>query len=821
MFNLSKFIKESAAKNLGLGFNPEPASPYDWQGQSFENPNDRKTHIEQRIEEILETSDTPLSDSYGALQKVPFQSGYGSPEHMLPINSIYRQLEAYVNTLNPVERKEFLNMWGGDLRNVIGPVLEKMGYPFNPALFDAFSQRMTPGKLDAIFQQPSDQIRAIAENHRKSWIKTLQAEVKHLYDSLVSQYNISAGEFTHLCYMGEVNPNKPSTNLQFAGDGPRGYLLEKLGGVANAANICNTLHWILYEHPRQLQASAEQTKRINHLFSGYNEQPGDRDIYPEPAPITREEILTPLGFTLSVYPPNKPSWEISKHKIPYEKSKYDSLTPEQRQEREAAWQNQRLDPQNLSVLKKYILEGGFEYGGLGALLSTKQADIAHGQDYTAEEGDIIVGERRYPARVIKYIFDQLCQRNGVNFKKMLEESGMGYLTEDLDQNSYPDPAYSDYNLVFRSQAEKEVVERLRKFGLMAVPMPISIPSPSDCVVNPRSFDIDFTIPCDVLSTWEVKYGQSHPVVQPTVIFVGEYFGFDRKQMINIPAGQEWRNPDGSIAQFKKSNGQVVDAVGGQEVERGFKYKVSTEWKKMCETYVSHMMGNATIFIEKDSKDRDIMAQLDNNHIIYKTESCPANDTTCCIAAHQMEQHLGQGCSNPECDARKYISSANVFEPKQYSRAEAYIISCIEDLKVRYGFSPVAKQHSNIYSSKEMYEYYKTYKQKTGLLQKLWGQYEAAATSKNPESANAILHSYNEVRKSIIDTQEQYMSKMKNLYNEQLNNPMYKVRNEGLNALLAFYREHPNVSDKAVARACAEYMSASPPRALPEYVIASA
>jgi hypothetical protein len=472
-------------------------------------------------------------------------------------------------------------------------------------------------------------------------------------------------------------------------------------------------------------------------------------------------------------------------------------------------------------LKKYILEGGFEYGGLGALLNTKQSEIAHGEDYGVDaESDVIIGERRYPARVIKYIYDQLCQRNMQTFKTMLEASGMGYLGEDLEQSSYPDPAFTNFNLVFRSQAEQEVVERLRKFGLMAVPMPISIPSPSDCVVNPRSFDIDFTIPCDVLQTWDVKFGQPHPVVQPTVIFVGEYFGFDRKQLVTIPQGQEWKNPDGSIATFKGADGQMVEAVGGNAVERGFKYKISAEWKKMCETYVSHMMGNATIFIEKNSKDRDIMSQLDSNHIIYKTDSCPATDLTCCVAAHQMEQHLLQGCSDPDCDARKYVTANNTFQPKQYSRAESYIISCLEDLKVRYGFAPVAKQYRDIYNSEDMFKYYQDYKRKTATLNVLWNQYESAMRSGNQESANALVAQYNAIRQGIMSMQNQYMSKMKDLYNQQLNNPMYKLRSDGLNELLAFYRTNPNISDKVVAKACAEYMSANPPKTLPEYVTAS-
>lgn len=819
-FNLHQFRKEAGVKDIpGLSYNPEPVVPYDWNSQGATN-EERIQKLKNDFYGFLTKSEAPMADSYGALQKRPFQEGYGSKEHMLPVHNLYRQLEAYAESLPDEERKQFLNLWNGDLRNAIAPALSELGIPYNPALFDAFSQRMTSGKLNNLFEQPSEQIKLVAENHRKSWIRTFQTEVMHVYNDLVSKYNITPGEFTHLCYLGEVNPNKPPTNLQFAGDGPRGYLVEKMNGLGEIARATGMLNWILYEHPRQLQASSDETRRINHLFSGLNERPGDRDIYPNASPITRDEILAPLGFTMAVYPPNKPSWEIEKSKIPYEKASVKSLTDEQKAEREAAWEQQRLNPNNLEVLRRYVLDGGFEYGGLGALLNTGQKDIAHGDDFDNDpDSDVVVGERRYPARVLKYIFDQLCQRNKKSFREMLEASGLGYLNEDLDQTSYPDPAFTNFNLVFRSQAEQDVVNKLRKFGLMAVPMPISIPSPSDCVVNPRSFDIDFTIPCDVLRTWNMKYGQAHPDIQQTVIFVGEYFGFDRKQMITIPTGQEWKNPDGSVAKFTDSDGNSVDASGGNNVERGFKYKVSTQWKKVCETYVSHMMGNATIFIEKDSKDRDIMSQLDNNHIIYNSNEC--GDLSCCISVRQMEQHIST-CNDPECPSRRYVSNTNgkiVFQPKEYSRAEAYIISCLEDLKVKYGFAPTAKQDKSVYDSKEMYEYYTLYQKRTQSLSILWKQYEDAIHTNDNNKAEALLNQYNTIRDGIASLQERYMSKLKESYSKQLDNPMYKLRENGLKTLLDIYKQsNGTIQDRIIAKACSEYMSANPPTQIPAYVL---
>lgn len=821
-FNLHRFKKVAGVKDLpGLGYNPTPVEPYNWNEPQTDTPESRRKRVEEQISNILSTSTAPLADSYGALQKKPFQEGYGSAEHMLPIHNLYRQLEAYAESLSPQERQQFLDLWGGDLRNAIAPALEQLGYQYNPTMFDAFSQRMTPGKLNTLFEQPIEQIRAVAENHRKSWIRTLQSKVMHVFKDLESRFGITPGEFTHLCYLGEINANKPPTNLQFAGDGPRGYLIEKMGGIGEVAKITGMLNWITYEHPRQLQVDEDKTRRINHLFSGYHEQPGDRDIYPNPAPITRDEILAPLGFTMATYPPNKPSWEIQKSKIPYEKVSAKSLTDEQKAEREAAWEQQRLNPNNLEVLRRYVLEGGFEYGGLGALLSMAQKDVAMGEDFDIDpDSDIVIGERRYPARVIKYIFDQLCHRSKKNFREMLEQAGLGYLNTDLDETSYPDPAFTNFNLVFRSQAEQDIVNRLRKFGLMAVPMPISIPSPSDCVVNPRSFDIDFTIPCDIIKTWSMKYGQAHPQVQQTVVFVGEYFGFDRKQMVTIPEGQEWKNPDGSVAQFIGEGGVATEARGGNEVERGFKYKISAQWKKVCETYVSHMMGNATIFIEKDSKDSDIMGQLDNNSIIYDASKSSAVDFGAAVSL--MQQHIEQGCNDPECASRRYVVDRGGelrFQPREYSRAEAYIISCLEDLKVKYGFSPTAKQNKSMYEGKEMFKYYTEYNHKISGMNILWRKYEEARLSQDTEKAYAILLQYNTLKDGIASLQERYMSSFKESYEQKLNNPMYKIRESGLRELLNVYKQSNGaIADKIIAKACAEYMSANPPSKLPEYVI---
>ena len=99
-FNLYQFRKEAGVKDLpGLGYTPAPVEPYDWSTLTENTPESRKRYVEKQIADILHTSQAPLADSYGAFQKRPFQDGYGSKEHMLPIHNLYRRLQAYDDTL--------------------------------------------------------------------------------------------------------------------------------------------------------------------------------------------------------------------------------------------------------------------------------------------------------------------------------------------------------------------------------------------------------------------------------------------------------------------------------------------------------------------------------------------------------------------------------------------------------------------------------------------------------------------------------------------------------------------------------------------------
>jgi hypothetical protein len=201
--------------------------------------------------------------------------------------------------------------------------------------------------------------------------------------------------------------------------------------------------------------------------------------------------------------------------------------------------------------------------------------------------------------------------------------------------------------------ERRCVEKLRgTFGLKAVPYTMGMPIINGCNVNESGFQIDFMIPSDCISGWVPdQQGVLHPKVATNVTFVGEYFGFDftRPVEVNARDGSDGLyDIDGSIA----------------------------KWKKMTEDFWATVSNNSSIHLDAKLNDRDIMAELDRQHIIYNTAVCPLNDASCSIASHQLIAHIKSGkCQDPNCDARRYVHEGpdgHAVVTTQFSPAQAYI-----------------------------------------------------------------------------------------------------------------------------------------------------
>jgi hypothetical protein len=219
------------------------------------------------------------------------------------------------------------------------------------------------------------------------------------------------------------------------------------------------------------------------------------------------------------------------------------------------------------------------------------------------------------------------------------------------------------------------------------------------------FVVDFLIPCSVLAGMDEN---GHPTVQNQVVFVGEYFGFDSRKELEIPEGEVWTLPDGSIAKDSKD----VELRGGAKTTVGDKYRVRTEWKKMVETAVAEMTGNKAIHLSRrdlnDVSRRNLMGQLDALSIVYNSNKCPIDDSSCAVALKTMIQHLREGCNDPACPARAYVldsdynTSVPVVDPM-----EAYILSALTELKMRHAFVPaVTFAQNNAYNRETLWSYIK-------------------------------------------------------------------------------------------------------------------
>lgn len=805
-FNWHRHVTSAA-----IAAEPNAAAPLDWTNLPGATPVDKKQHIIQEVAQLLRGSANLYADAYGAVQNKPFQGGVSSPSKMLPVHQMYQQLQRYYETLPKPEQQEFLQLWDGTIQSMISGALAEAGHQFHPDLPGVFSERPNSStKLNRLFQMPPQEIAKVVEAHRESWLGTLRHDIMRMFEDLESQFGITKAEFAHLLH---VDGNRKK--LQNVGEGEPGTFIQKVGGEAQAMALAKAAEKICSIRIGNIQN--ESTMRISHLFSGKHEQPGDRDIYPTPKPITREEVLGPLGLTMSDYPQD-PHTEFDVATVPFARASVKTLTPEQLQAREAVREQNRKNPKNIALLQRFIVEGGFEYGhGLGTLLSraTRASDLAAAEDREGNDEDNLTGERRYPARGIYYIFNVLCNKNMNEFREMLDEAGYSYLKEDLNSKGQLDPVFAEFNLMTQSQAEQEVINKLRTFGLMATPLPISMPSPPGCVTNPKAFVIDFTIPCDVLDRWESRDGMVHPVVRETVVFVGEYFGFDRKQLVTIPQGQTWTNPDGSVATIKGDNGEDVPLVGGVQVERGVKYKISAQWKKMGEMFVAHATGNHVLHIEKDSKDRDIMAQLDGNHIIYQTKECPPQDGSCCVALHQLVTHASE-CPDPNCASKRFVGTGNQVNIRNYSPAEAYIISCLADLKIRYGLMPAMHTESPVFNREHMWQYFTAYNNLNHMRKEKWTAYQEARKSNSPDAKQRMLD-YMRTHEDFEMLKKTHLGEVRKAYEQNRQSESYRVRESGLNTLLELIRS-TSVPNPIVAKACEAYMGANPPASLPTYIL---
>jgi len=469
--------------------------------------------------------------------------------------------------------------------------------------------------------------------------------------------------------------------------------------------------------------------------------------------VRKEEILDSLGYS-SVQFPQEPKDVFFSPPVPYAGAAIKDLTPEQIEEQNKVKTLRRKNPYNLILLKKIMEMGGFNENGnaldITKIFSTQIEDLpAYGADWNEAKKQISTIRRgweeffgqgegtppedmpdidelfsgikkddqstNWPLHALGYVAKTLCDNNPGQFAEMVTDSGSATIDEirkQMGKKVIPDTKYSDYNLDFRSQEERNLVERMRsKFGLEVVPYPMGVPKLDGCRAAVSGFQIDFMIASDVISTWKTADDQKlHPLIQEKMVFIGEYFGYDRNtpKPVNVSDDDGFRDIDGEIAKIKRKDGSVVEALNGTELSVGEHYELKTRWKSMTHNVMASLSGNATVLIGKNFKDDNIMDELDKNGIIYQYTSGTQRNNP----ANLIKSHI-PACALPDCQSKSYFNvnpqGGMSFVPKEISKGVAFVRCCLADLDVQEAIKPalLAKDENGelVFGRAKIFAYY--------------------------------------------------------------------------------------------------------------------
>lgn len=351
----------------------------------------------------------------------------------------------------------------------------------------------------------------------------------------------------------------------------------------------------------------------------------------------------------------------------------------------------------------------------------------------------------YVDRMLRYILVTMCHNTHSNFEEMLVSTGMfspDEASKFLGKRVLEDDRYfSDYKKVLGSGKEKECVDVVRKyFNLEVIPSNMGMPILDGCNINSRGFKIDLMLIASSVRNWySTEDGQVHPDIEPETTFIGEYFGYDD----DLPKGAEVFNEDGSllgssgseeetqklseiIARYKLQTiqpsmyGGLVDidggmanvdlpnhrnipmgtrsprlqvpALSGTPVTGGSLYNVRTRWKKMTEDFYATSMGSNAIFFDQDLSPVNIMRELNRCNIIYKFNGSVENNSP----LYFVNQHIFSPAKSCDTCLSKYhdprisgqVSQESMHFNKEYTRAEAYIMTAITELKMSMVILPV-------------------------------------------------------------------------------------------------------------------------------------
>jgi len=279
------------------------------------------------------------------------------------------------------------------------------------------------------------------------------------------------------------------------------------------------------------------------------------------------------------------------------------------------------------------------------------------------------------SKLIKYYYLNISQRRPNSFTADLDASGLGYVSDIINQSflAQLDERYKEFNFKILSNQEGSMLETLRRdFKLDAIPMPISMKTPLGCPTN-KSFIVDFTIPCDILESFD---GQGRPVIKKKVVLVGEYFGWTggEESVIGFDPDIEWNLPDGSPATHSTSESDETPIVPGSIVSGKQMYSLRSEWKVFTQNIIGHMLNTAALhFTPEDLNNTDSVAEkLNTKSIIYHYDK----QENACKALGLIKNFVST-CKDPnDCPGAEYVNTKQLFE-ERYSSAKSMQVNVID------------------------------------------------------------------------------------------------------------------------------------------------
>ncbi len=732
VFNLLDYLIKTAAKEQ---IDIPQLPPMNWEDVPGSTDADKLEYLQKEFADLFKDSPNPTLEIYQAITRIRYPEAIS--EQGIQAYQRYNQIKQTFESMQSspsAEEKSRVQQILGLLNNNTGLLVQKALEQFNQRYIEEFAalftaERMKLGTLKSAVEAPEAEVekKALVESIRilyfqratKMWTDQLQvlqsdftpdqiawifhgtrkSKVKEMPDYRSAAIKIGRKE----------NPEMPEEQaLELGIQAIEKYMADverettiKFTNMQGKDDLLSNLYHGEWTPRFQELLTAESTAELAKLSLGK---------------LAKEEILSSIGYGRLQFP-TSPNDLFFKIPIPYASLNDSELTPEQLEERRNVKTLIRENPYNLQVLQRLLTLGGYktdeggdkeldfrqilnidvdktEFGPQWSVAADQMKEYRRqweemfgpgAGEYFDEELNAGIPladlnpntSNTWIIKAIQYFHQTICENN----IKLTEAAGVPI---SKNRATYPDPVYNDYGLNFRSQAERKLVNMFRSdFGLQTVPFPLGIPKIDGCNAAVSGFQIDFMIPADCINNWTNVNNVIHPSIKYKMIFVGEYFGYDRnvEKPVDVPEDEGFRDIDGEIAKITRKDGSTIEAFNGAKLTIGEHYKLKTRWKKMTHDFVSSVTGNASILIDENFNQGSIAEQLNKSGILYKSKIV-SQDSPLVI----LRKHL-PNCDWAECDARKYLNESGELVSTRESEAESYIRCCLADLEIQHALKP--------------------------------------------------------------------------------------------------------------------------------------